>query len=78
MHRIFNVLDKLPKRLQPKAKAALQEIMRAPTRPAAEKEIEAFILCGVRCEVSEGGRFADTGSRLLRLPGGALDSLSHE
>jgi putative transposase len=42
VHRIVNVLDKLPKRLQPKAKAALQEIMKAPTRPAAEKEIEAF------------------------------------
>lgn len=42
VHRMVNVLDKLPKRLQPKAKAALKEIMNAPDREAAEKEIEAF------------------------------------
>jgi transposase-like protein len=42
VHRIANVLDKLPKRLQPKAKAALKEIMNAPNREAAEKDIEAF------------------------------------
>lgn len=28
VHRIANVLDKLPKRLQPKAKAALKDIMK--------------------------------------------------
>lgn len=42
VHRIANVLDKLPKRLQPKAKAALQEIMRAESRASAEKDIETF------------------------------------
>ncbi|MGH7664434.1 MAG: IS256 family transposase [Gemmatimonadaceae bacterium] len=42
VHRIGNVLDKLPKRLQPKAKAALQEIMKAESRASAEKDIEAF------------------------------------
>jgi putative transposase len=42
VHRIVNVLDKLPKRLQPKAKAALKEIMNAPTREAAEKESQTF------------------------------------
>jgi len=42
VHRIANVLDKLPKRLQAQAKAALKEIMNAPTREAAEKEIKAF------------------------------------
>lgn len=42
VHRIGNVLDKLPKRLQPKAKAALKEIMNAPNRDAAEEEIERF------------------------------------
>jgi transposase-like protein len=36
VHRIANVLDKLPKRLHAKAKAALHEIMRAETRKAAE------------------------------------------
>lgn len=42
VHRIANVLDKLPKRLQPKAKAALQEIMKAESRASAEKDIEAI------------------------------------
>ncbi|HEX2165748.1 MAG TPA: IS256 family transposase [Longimicrobiales bacterium] len=42
VHRIANVLDKLPKRLQPKAKAALQEIMKAESRASAEKDIGAF------------------------------------
>jgi transposase-like protein len=42
VHRIANVLDKLPKRLQPKAKAALNEIMNAPTKAAAEEGVAAF------------------------------------
>ncbi len=36
VHRIANVLDKLPKRLHSKAKTALHEIMRAETRKAAQ------------------------------------------
>ena len=39
VHKIRNVLDKLPKRLQPRAKAMLHEIMKAPGREAAEEEI---------------------------------------
>jgi transposase-like protein len=42
VHKIANVLDKLPKRLQPKAKAQLHEIMRAPDRQAALEEMECF------------------------------------
>jgi transposase-like protein len=42
VHRIANVLDKLPKRLHAKAKAALHEIMRAETRKAAEEAIARF------------------------------------
>jgi putative transposase len=42
VHRIANVLDKLPKRLQPKAKQALHAIMQAPTRREAETGIAAF------------------------------------
>jgi putative transposase len=42
VHRIGNVLDKLPKRLQPKAKAALHEMMKAPSREAALEEVERF------------------------------------
>ena len=42
-HKMANVLDKLPKRLRPKAKRALREIMYAPTKAAAEKAIAAFV-----------------------------------
>lgn len=42
VHRLANVLDKLPKRLQPKAKAALHEIMYAESREDAEKAIDDF------------------------------------
>jgi putative transposase len=42
VHRIANVLDKLPKRLQKPAKAALHEIMNAESRASAEEEIERF------------------------------------
>jgi putative transposase len=42
VHRLANVLEKLPKRLQSKAKQALHAIMNAPTRAEAETGIEAF------------------------------------
>ncbi len=42
VHRVANVLDKLPRRLQPKAKQALHAIMNAPTRAEAEAGIDAF------------------------------------
>lgn len=42
VHRVANVLDKLPKRLQPKAKQALHAIMEAPTRAEAAAGIDAF------------------------------------
>lgn len=42
VHRLANVLDKLPKRLQRAAKEALREIMNAPTRADAEAGIERF------------------------------------
>jgi transposase-like protein len=42
VHRIANVLDKLPKSLQPRAKQALHESMYAETRAAAEREITRF------------------------------------
>ncbi len=42
VHRIANVLDKLPKSLQPRAKQALHEIMYAETRAAAAQGIAAF------------------------------------
>jgi transposase-like protein len=42
VHRIANVLDKLPNRLHRQAKEALHEIMRAETRAAAREAIERF------------------------------------
>ena len=41
-HKLANVLDKLPKRLQPRAKAMLHEIMYAPDRQTALEEIARF------------------------------------
>ncbi len=41
-HKLGNVLDKLPKRLQPQAKAALHQVMYADSRGDAEEAIEAF------------------------------------
>ena len=42
VHVIGNVLDKLPKRLQGRAKDLLHEIMYAPTREAAEEDMDRF------------------------------------
>jgi len=42
VHRIANVLDKLPKSLQPRAKQALHAMLYADTRTACEREIRRF------------------------------------
>ena len=42
VHRLANVLDKLPQRLQPKAKRALHEIVNAATRADAEAALATF------------------------------------
>lgn len=42
VHKIANVLDKLPKSIQPRAKSKLHETMNAPTRKAANKAIDEF------------------------------------
>jgi len=41
-HKLGNVFDKLPKRLQPRAKAALHEVMYAETREQAREAIARF------------------------------------
>jgi transposase-like protein len=41
-HKLANVLDKLPRRLQPKAKRMLREILYADTREQADEQIDAF------------------------------------
>jgi transposase-like protein len=43
VHRLANVLDKLPKRLQAKAKRGLHEIMNAETRKAADEAFDTFV-----------------------------------
>jgi transposase-like protein len=42
VHKIANVLDKLPKRIQPRAKSHLHEIMRAPDHATAIEEMSLF------------------------------------
>lgn len=42
-HKMGNVLDKLPKRLQPKAKTMLREIVYADTKDDAIKAMDAFV-----------------------------------
>jgi transposase-like protein len=43
VHRTANVLDKLPKRLQPRAKSQLHEIFKAETKEIAEEQVEMFV-----------------------------------
>ena len=43
VHRTANVLDKLPKRLQPRAKKHLHEIFQAETKAIAEEQVQAFV-----------------------------------
>jgi len=43
MHKTMNVLNKLPKSVQPKAKADLHEIWMAETRAAAETAFDVFV-----------------------------------
>lgn len=42
-HKLANVLDKLPRRLRPRAKRALHDVMYAPTKTDAETAIGAFV-----------------------------------
>jgi putative transposase len=41
-HKLGNILDKLPKRLQPRVKAALHEVMYGETREQAREAITRF------------------------------------
>lgn len=43
VHRTANVLDKLPKRLQAKAKSRLHEIFNAETKEIAEEQVDRFV-----------------------------------
>ena len=43
VHRTANVLDKLPKRLQPRAKKHLHEIFQAESKEVAQEQVQAFV-----------------------------------
>ena len=43
VHRTANVLDKLPRRLQPRAKRHLHEIFQAETKEVAQGQVRAFV-----------------------------------
>jgi putative transposase len=43
VHRLANVLDKLPKRLQPRAKSQLHEIFNSETKEIAEEQVTKFV-----------------------------------
>ncbi len=59
VHRIAAVLDKLPKRLQARAKRALHEIMEAPTREDAQDGVARF-------EADYGAKYPKAVASLLR------------
>ncbi|MGY4501866.1 transposase-like protein [Bradyrhizobium sp. GM24.11] len=77
VHKTANVLAKLPKSQQPKAKRALQEIWMAETKRRRRAGVRRLHR-GLRAEIREGGRLPEQGSRhaarLLRLPGRALET----
>ena len=81
VHKTANVLNKLPKSQQPKAKRALQEILDGRDQEGCAR--------GVRClrrnlgrQIRQGGRVLDQRSRraacLLRLPCRALEASAHD
>src|SRR4029077_14221408 len=76
VHMTANVLAKLPKSRQPKAKRALQEIWMAETKAVAELAFHTFIES--HAKVREGGRLLEPRSRraarLLRRPGRVLET----
>jgi transposase-like protein len=59
VHKIANVLDALPKSLQPKAKAALHEIMNAENREAAEVAMGHF-------QETYGAKYAKATEKLVK------------
>ena len=80
VHKTANVLNKLPKHLQAKAKSDLHQILDG-GHPRAGACGLRDVPGELRAQVSEGHRVPGQGqegaSRLLRLPGGTMDSLAH-
>ena len=75
VHKTANVLDKLPKSVQPAAKSDLREIWKAPDRATAETAIATFA-DKYGAKYAKAGDLPGQGPRratdLLRLPGRAL------
>ena len=80
VHKTGNVLNKLPKGLQKKAKGRLQDIWMAETRKDAESAFDFFL--GLRAEVRQGRGLPGQGPRrpadVLRLPRRALEACTHD
>lgn len=80
VHKTVNLLNKLPKHLQLKAKGDLHQIWMAATREQAYAAFEVFVP-HLRASVSESGRGPGEGprraARLLGLSGRALASPSY-
>ena len=81
VHKTANVLNKLPKSQQSKAKRALQEIWMAETKKDAFAAFDVFVeTWGVKYDkavecLRQRSRCA---TRLLRLPGRALETFAHD
>ena len=77
VHKTANVLNKLPKSVQPAANADLREIWTAPDRATAETAITMFAeKYAAKYERAPGQRSRRV-TDLLRLPGRALGSPAH-
>ena len=79
-HKLGNVLDKLPKRLQPKAKRALHEIVDAETREQADKHLDGFVAEYAAKYPKAAACLADDRERLLTFfafPAEHLDTRTH-
>ena len=76
-HKLGNILDKLPRRLQPRVKAALHEVMYAETRAQAREAVQRFATdYGAKYPkaVTTLEKDADVAAHVLRLPRRALEA----
>ena len=81
VHKTANVLNKLPKSLQGKAKRALQNIWMAETKHAAEAALDMFVeIYGVKYDKAVECLTKDRDVLLdfLRLPRRTLETLAHD
>ena len=76
VHKTANILNKLPKSQQPKAKRSLQEIWMAATSKDAEAAFDAFIAAYSRNTIRppRAGEGSPGPARILRFPGRALET----